>query len=53
MASKPQTGPDEQERNEPGDTQPNPARKPGGVSADEPAEGGEDESPRQPGSPAG
>lgn len=48
MASQP-TGPDTTEREEPGDTQTNPA----GVSADEPAEGGDDAPGRQPGSPQG
>lgn len=49
MASKPQTGPDPQERDEPGDTQRNPA----GVSTDQPAEGADDAPDRQPGSPEG
>ena len=48
MASQP-TGPDDTEREEPGDTQTNPA----GVSTDKPAEGGDDAATRQPGSPDG
>ena len=47
MASKPETGPDEQDREDPGTTR----AKPGGVSADAPAEGGDDTPSRQPGSP--
>ena len=47
MASRP--GPDTQDRDEPGDTQTNPA----GVSTDQPAEGGEQANPKQPGSPEG
>ena len=50
MASKPQqTGPDTQDRDEPGDTQTNPA----GVSTDQPAEGGDDAPAERPGSPEG
>lgn len=49
MASKPETGPDTQDREEPGDTGTNPA----GKSTDMPAEGGDEASPRQPGSPEG
>lgn len=49
MASKPDTGPDDLERENPGSTQPNPA----GVSTDEPAEGDDDAAPQQPGSPEG
>ena len=48
MASQP-TGPDQTERDEPGDTQTNPA----GVSSSEPAEGADDAPAGQPGSPAG
>ena len=47
MAAKPETGPDEADRREPGSTQTNPA----GVSTDQPAEGADDNPPRQPGSP--
>jgi hypothetical protein len=42
-------GPDEQERDQPGDTGTNPA----GKSSDKPAEGADDTPPGQPGSPAG
>jgi hypothetical protein len=49
MASKPDTGPDTQEREEPGDNQPNPA----GVSSDAPAEGADDVPGKQEGSPEG
>lgn len=49
MASKPETGPDTQDREEPGDTGTNPA----GKSTDAPAEGGDDASPQQSGSPEG
>lgn len=42
-------GPDEQEREQPGNDGPNPT----GVSTDQPAEGDEDSAPRQPGSPQG
>ena len=47
MASRP--GPDTQDRDEPGDTQTNPA----GVSTDKPAEGDDAAAPEQPGSPEG
>lgn len=49
MASQPPSGPDTQEREEPGDNTLNPA----GVSTEQPAEGDEDSDPRQPGSPQG
>lgn len=49
MASKPDTGPDRDDRENPGDTSTNPA----GASAENPAEGGDDTPPREPGSPAG
>ena len=49
MASKPETGPDTQDREEPGSTSTNPA----GASTDAPAEGGDDTPPEQPGSPEG
>ncbi|UZK67180.1 hypothetical protein [Sphingomonas sp. M1-B02] len=49
MASQPPTGPDSTDREEPGDTQTNPA----GVSNDEPAEGNDDAAPKLPGSPEG
>lgn len=49
MASKPQTGPDTEDREAPGSTQTNPA----GASTDAPAEGGDDAPPREPGSPEG
>lgn len=47
MASK--AGPDAEDREEPGDTQTNP----GGVSSKKPAEGADDMSPQQKGSPEG
>jgi len=49
MASKPETGPDTQDREAPGDTGTNPA----GKSTDAPAEGGDDTPSQQPGSPEG
>nr|WP_227698738.1 hypothetical protein [Sphingomonas hengshuiensis] len=49
MASKPETGPDTQDREEPGSTSTNP----GGVSTDAPAEGADDTPGEQPGSPQG
>ena len=49
MASKPETGPDAQDREDPGSVQTNPA----GASGDAPAEGGDDAPPKQPGSPEG
>ena len=49
MASQP-TGPDQEDRDNPGDTQTNPA---GGVFSPEPAEGADDRPGEQPGSPAG
>jgi len=49
MASKPETGPDTEDRENPGSTQTNPA----GASSDAPAEGGDDVPPEQPGSPQG
>lgn len=49
MASKPETGPDAQDRDQPGSTSPNPS----GVSTDAPAEGGDDTPAEQPGSPRG
>ncbi|NIJ20423.1 hypothetical protein FHS95_002115 [Sphingomonas naasensis] len=49
MASKPETGPDTEDRENPGDTRTNPA----GASADAPAEGGDDAPSHQPGSPEG
>ncbi len=49
MASKPETGPDEQDRENPGTTRTNPA----GTSTDAPAEGGDDTPSQQPGSPEG
>jgi hypothetical protein len=49
MASKPETGPDDQDRDEPGSTSTNPA----GKSTDSPAEGGDNVPPKQPGSPQG
>jgi hypothetical protein len=49
MASKPDTGPDQDERDNPGSSQPNPA----GVSTEQPAEGSEGADPKQPGSPQG
>ncbi|WP_436827752.1 hypothetical protein [Sphingomonas sp. DT-207] len=49
MASKPETGPDEQDREDPGTTRTNP----GGVPTDAPAEGDDDTPSQQPGSPEG
>ena len=49
MASKPETGPDTQDREEPGTTSTNPT----GASTDAPAEGGDNAPPKQPGSPQG
>ena len=49
MAGKPETGPDAEDREDPGSTQTNPA----GVSSEAPAEGGDDVPPEQPGSPQG
>lgn len=49
MASKPDTGPDTEDRENPGSNQTNPA----GASTGAPAEGGDDTSPKQPGSPEG
>ena len=49
MASKPDTGPDADERDAPGDTQTNPA----GASSEVPAEGADDAPDKLPGSPAG
>lgn len=48
MASSP-TSPDTNDRDEPGDTQTNP----GGVSTDQPAEGGDDTPGKNSGSPQG
>jgi hypothetical protein len=49
MASKPETGPDTEDRDNPGSTQTNPA----GASTDTPAEGDDNAPPKQPGSPEG
>jgi hypothetical protein len=49
MASKPDTGPDQDERENPGSSQPNPT----GVSTEQPAEGSDGADPKQPGSPQG
>jgi hypothetical protein len=49
MASQPDSGPNTQDRENPGDETLNPA----GTSTDAPAEGDEDADPRQPGSPQG
>lgn len=49
MASKPETGPDTEDREAPGSTQTNPA----GASSEDPAEGGERADSRQSGSPQG
>ena len=49
MASKPDTGPDTEEREEPGDTQTNPS----GASSPEPAEGSDDAAGELEGSPEG
>jgi len=47
MTGSNQTGPDTDERRNPGDTEPNPA----GKSTEAPAEGGNETPPPQPGSP--
>lgn len=49
MASQPPSGPDTEDRENPGDETLNPA----GVSTDQPAEGSDDAAPKQPGSPQG
>ncbi|HVJ03654.1 MAG TPA: hypothetical protein VM662_15860 [Sphingomonas sp.] len=49
MASQPPSGPDDIEREEPGDTQTDPT----GASTEEPAEGDEESAPRNPDSPQG
>jgi hypothetical protein len=49
VATKPETGPDEEDRKNPGSEQINPT----GRSSDAPAEGADDAPSKQPGSPEG